>query len=224
MNTETVKANTEDDPLAIPDIFKRKKGDKPKDSVTSKPKAKALPAKPNGKAQKAPKAPVSAPVSAEPKPAKGNPPAKAKSKPAATKTAKPKAKPKAKVDASQKRRIDASVRSAKSKTEKPKAKVLAKKIIEAAKPKPVKKQAAKTKTSGNGVELDKFGFKIGTNTSKASVMYARKSGATTEEIVEVFNGAQLNLLKQAEERGHTVRREKTTRKDGRAATRYYLSL
>ncbi len=219
MNTPDVKANTEDDALAIPDIFKRKKGEKPKSSVTSKPKAKPLPAKANGKAKTAAKAPVSAPVSAEPEPAKARAPAKAKSAPAASKTAKPKAKATAKAKASDPTAVVVLHKAT------VKAKVAAKPKAKAAeKPKPVKKQAVKTKTPGSGVKLDSFGFKIGTNTSKSATMYARKSGATTEEMCEVFSGAQLNVLKQAEERGHTVRREKTTRKDGRSATRYYLSL
>ena len=204
MDTPDVKVNTEDDPMAIPDIFKRKPGDKPKDSVKSKPKAKPVASKANGKAKTAAKAPVSAPVSAEPEPAKGKAPAKAKAKPAAAKTAKPKAKPKR------------SPLPPEHFVEKTKAKI-------DKKTKPVKKPEVKTKKPSKDVELDKFSFKIGTIKSKAASMYARKSGASTEEVEEEFNGAQLNLLKEAAERGHTVKKEKTQRKDGRSVTRYYLS-
>ena len=73
------------------------------------------------------------------------------------------------------------------------------------------------------VALDAYGFKVGTIKSKAAEMYARKEGATVDEVQVELNSLQLNLLTTLEKQGYEVRREKEKRPSGRLVTRYFLS-
>lgn len=73
------------------------------------------------------------------------------------------------------------------------------------------------------VAEEKLGFKKGTKTHKAVSMYLRKSGATTEQIREACGGAYLNVLKQVEANGHTVKRERQNVK-GKNKTVYRITL
>ncbi|KAH0542914.1 hypothetical protein GP486_008606, partial [Trichoglossum hirsutum] len=123
-------------------------------------------------------------------------PAKTKAEPKAAKKAEPKVK---------------------AKTE-PKAKVKAEpKANGKASPKKVAKAKVESK-----VEKDRFGLRKGSTRSQAAAMYARKSGATLEEVKESVGSIQLNVLKDLEKAGHEVRKEKQTRAGSRPATRYWL--
>ena len=54
-------------------------------------------------------------------------------------------------------------------------------------------------------------------------MYARKEGATVDEVQVELNSLQLNLLTTLEKQGFEVKREKEKRPSGRLVTRYFLS-
>lgn len=101
-----------------------------------------------------------------------------------------------------------------------KAKTAPKATVKAAKA-PAKAKVAKPKAEST-VEKDMWGFRKGSSKSQAAVMYARKSGATLEEVKEKVGSVQLNLLKGLEEDGHTVERKKEKVGDARAVTRYFL--
>lgn len=85
-----------------------------------------------------------------------------------------------------------------------------------------KPKAAKAKAEG--VKKDQFGFREGSAKSKAVEMYARKSGATLEEVKEAVGSVQLNVLNGLEEAGHEVKRTKEEREGQRAVTRYFLKV
>jgi hypothetical protein len=101
----------------------------------------------------------------------------------------------------------------------PKAKTAPKAPAKAAKP-VAKAKVAKAKAEPT--EKDQFGLRKGSSKSKAAAMYARKNGATLEEVKEALGSVQLNVLSALEEEGHTVTRSKEERKGKRPATRYVL--
>ena len=100
-----------------------------------------------------------------------------------------------------------------------KAKNAPKATVKAAKG--AKKAKAEPKTR-KPVETDQFGLRKGTDRSKAAAMYARKNGATLEEIKTTLGSIQLNVLSNLEAAGHKVERSTEKRKDKRAVTRYRL--
>lgn len=105
---------------------------------------------------------------------------------------------------------------AKAKAEKPAKKATAAKApdkAKAAKPKAEKKAKA---------EKDQWGLRKGSSKSEAAAMYARKNGATLDEVKEKIGSIQLNVLKELEAEGHKVEREKIERKGKRPLTRYKL--
>lgn len=125
---------------------------------------------------------------------------------------KPKAKAKAKAPAKK----AAPAKAKPVKETKPAKKATAAKAPEkakAAKPKAEKKSKA---------EKDQWGLRKGSSKSEAAAMYARKNGATLEEVKEKVGSIQLNVLKELEAEGHTVEREKVERKGQRPLTRYKL--
>jgi hypothetical protein len=67
-----------------------------------------------------------------------------------------------------------------------------------------------------------FGFKLGTKANRAAAMYMRPNGATTEEIVNVLGGPQLNLLKVAEAKGGFVEKTRIPNGKGRPIIRYRI--
>jgi outer membrane biosynthesis protein TonB len=124
---------------------------------------------------------------------------------------KPKAKPAKKAAAKPEKQA-----KPKAKAEKPAKKAAAAKApdkAKAAKPKAEKKAKA---------EKDQWGLRKGSSKSEAAAMYARKNGATLEEVKEQVGSIQLNVLKELEAEGHFVQREKVERKGQRPLTRYKL--
>lgn len=111
---------------------------------------------------------------------------------------------------------------------KPKAKAKAKaKVKASAKPKlkakaKTAKGSEKAKAAKSSVEKDQYGLRKGSTKSQAAAIYARKSGATLEEVKEKLGSVQLNVLNELEEDGWKVERVKEQRKDRRPATRYWL--
>ena len=72
------------------------------------------------------------------------------------------------------------------------------------------------------IACDKLGFRWGTKTHLAAAMYLRREGATTSEISAVNGGPYLNLLKEAEAKGHRVIKRKVPGLSGRPVTCYYI--
>lgn len=114
-------------------------------------------------------------------------------------------------------------------TGKPKAKKAGKVAAKAAKPPKAVKKAAKAtpkakaaKPRSEPLEKDAYGFRKGSHKSKAIAMYARKNGATLDEVQEVVGSVQLNCLKALEEEGYVVERNKEKRAGARPITRYIL--
>lgn len=101
-----------------------------------------------------------------------------------------------------------------------KAKAAPKATAKAAKA-PDKAKVAKPKAEG--AEKDQFGLRKGSIKSKAAAMYARKNGATLNEVKEALGSVQLNVLNSLEEAGHKVEKEKVERKGQRPVTRYRLT-
>jgi hypothetical protein len=113
--------------------------------------------------------------------------------------------------------------------DKPKAKAAAKVPAKAASaPKATAKPAkviakAKAKLEASA-DKDQFGFRKGSSKSEAAALYARKNGATLEEVKEKLGSVQLNVLGSLEKAGHTVERVKEERKGQRSVTRYLLKV
>jgi len=122
-----------------------------------------------------------------------------------------KAAPKAKANGASKPAVKAAPKAAKAAKTAPKATAKAAKA-------PDKAKVAKPKA-----ETDAFGLRKGSAKSEAAAMYARKSGATLEEVKERVGSIQLNVLKGLEAEGYTVEKEKETREGQRPVTRYWLS-
>jgi len=97
-----------------------------------------------------------------------------------------------------------------------KAKTAPKATVKAAKA-PAKAKEAKPVTV-----KDQFGLRKASTRSEAAAMYARKNGATLNEVKEKLGSVQLNVLVALEAEGYTVEREKIERKGERAITRYRL--
>lgn len=111
---------------------------------------------------------------------------------------------------------------AKKAASKDKAKAKAGKTAKAAE----KSKAKATKPKAEAkpkAEKDQFGLRKGSAKSEAATLYARKSGATLEEVKERVGSIQLNVLKELEADGYEVRQEKQERKGKRPITRYWLS-
>ena len=102
----------------------------------------------------------------------------------------------------------------------PKAKTAPKATAKAAKA-PDKAKAAKPKAESKA-EKDAYGLRKGSAKSQAAAMYARKSGATLEEIRVALGSTQLNVLVGLEAEGYEVIKKKETRDEGRPITRYWL--
>jgi len=122
-------------------------------------------------------------------------------------------------------------RPAKTETKPKAAKAKAPAKAQAAKTKPAKKaKSAKPVAKPKKVaakkadksEKDQFGLRKGSTRSTAAAMYARKSGATLEEVKEAVGSIQLNVLKELEATGFVVEKEKQTRSGKRPLTRYWL--
>lgn len=107
---------------------------------------------------------------------------------------------------------------------KPKADAKGGKKVAAKKAAPAKGKAKdRAKPVRDPAKLDAFGFRKGTIKSNAAALYAAKSGATLAEVKEAVGSVQFNLLKEVEEKGHTITR-KTEKGDGaRDVTRYKLT-
>ncbi len=86
---------------------------------------------------------------------------------------------------------------------------------------PLKAKVTKAKAASK-VDKDGYGFRKGSAKSKAIAMYARKNGATLEEVKSVVGSIQLNVLNSLEENGALIERAKEQRKGQRAVTRYFL--
>lgn len=112
-----------------------------------------------------------------------------------------------------------TAKAATKKAAKPVAKAAPKAKAKAAKA-PEKAKAAKPKASGEG--KDQFGLRKGSAKSQAAALYARKRGASIEEVKEAVGSVQLNVLKGLEGKGFKVERVKEERKGQRPVTRYIL--
>ena len=89
---------------------------------------------------------------------------------------------------------------------------------------PSKEKTKKAKaTNATNETKEGFGFKTGSVRDVAAGMYAASSGATVEEVKSVTGSIQLNLLKELEAKGWTVKRVKEEGSGKRKTTRYYLS-
>jgi hypothetical protein len=88
--------------------------------------------------------------------------------------------------------------------------------------KPEKAPKAAPKASKAAAKLDQYGFREGSNKSKAIAMYARKGGATLDEVKDRIGSIQLNCLTKLEADGYTVEKEKEKHDGKRAVTRYFL--
>jgi len=82
-----------------------------------------------------------------------------------------------------------------------------------------KKLVAKSKSKA---ELDKFGFRKSSLKSAAAAMYSTKKGATLGEVKSTLKSAQLNLLKELEEKGYKIKRTKEKGKGKKPVTRYRI--
>jgi len=85
-----------------------------------------------------------------------------------------------------------------------------------------KGQAAPAKGKGEGVKLDAFGLKVGSKKSQAAALYARKGGATLDEVKKAINSPQLNVLAELKEAGFTVETKKEAGAGAKKITRYFL--
>lgn len=85
---------------------------------------------------------------------------------------------------------------------------------------PEKTKAAKPKSEA--AKKDKYGLREGSARSTAASMYARKEGATLNEVKEAVGSVQLNVLGDLEKEGYTVAKKKEEREGERAVTRYFL--
>jgi|SRR5882724_6423280 len=101
-----------------------------------------------------------------------------------------------------------------------KAKNVPKATVRAAKT-PQKAKADKPKAKIK-IEKDIWGFRKGSAKSKAVAMYARKNGASLEEVKAVVGSVQLNVLNSLEENGARIERVKELREGQRPITRYFL--
>ena len=101
------------------------------------------------------------------------------------------------------------------------AKAKAKATPAAVKAKPVTTPEKPIK--GKDSKLDQFGYRLGSKKSAAAALYAAKKGATLEEVHKATGSVQLNLLKDCEGRGFTVKRSKENGAGKRQVTRYHLS-
>jgi outer membrane biosynthesis protein TonB len=129
--------------------------------------------------------------------------AKPKARPAKTETKPVKTKPAKETKAKAPAKVEVKA--------KPKKAEPAKKAVKAA----TSKKADKS-------EKDQFGLRKGSTRSTAAAMYARKSGATLEEVKEAVGSIQLNVLKELEANGFAVEKEKENREGKRPLTRYWL--
>jgi hypothetical protein len=82
---------------------------------------------------------------------------------------------------------------------------------------------AKEKAPAKKVELDAFGFRKGSKKSQAAKLYSTKKGATLAEVKEATGSSQLNLLKELEEKGHKVEKEKVAGTGKKQVTRYKVT-
>jgi hypothetical protein len=138
----------------------------------------------------------------------------------AAKAAKPKAEKPAKEAKPAKEKAAAPKKEAKAKAEKP-AKATKEKTEKPAKEAKAK-APAKEKAPAKKVELDVFGFRKGSKKSQAAKLYSVKKGATLAEVKEATGSSQLNLLKELEEKGHTVEKEKVAGPGKKQVTRYKI--
>lgn len=104
----------------------------------------------------------------------------------------------------------------KAAADKPKAKVAT-----TAAPKPEK--ATSEAPKGKQLPIDAYGFNQGCLKSRAAAMYAAESGATVAEVKAATGSLQLNLLKQLEKDGCTIKRVKEKGTGARQVTRYFLT-
>ena len=91
-----------------------------------------------------------------------------------------------------------------------------------AKPAKAPEKAKAAKPKADKAEKAQFGLRKGSAKSDAAAMYARKSGATLEEVKDRVGSIQLNVLKGLEAEGFVVEKEKEAREGARAVTRYFL--
>jgi hypothetical protein len=90
--------------------------------------------------------------------------------------------------------------------------------------KPAKADKAPAKPRKAPAPKDDFGYREGSMKSQAAALYAHKKGATLEEVKEKLGSVQLNVLKELEGKGHTVKRVKEKGDGTRQVTRYFLSV
>lgn len=72
-------------------------------------------------------------------------------------------------------------------------------------------------------EIDKYGFKVETKVSQAAALYARKEGASLNEIKEIVGSPQRNLLKTVDKLPEFEVIKKTKKgMNGKETVRYYI--
>ena len=99
------------------------------------------------------------------------------------------------------------------------------KYVKSTPKKAVKKAVAKAKAKVTKpkAEKDAYGLRKGSLKSLAAAMYARKNGATLEEVKDKVGSTQLNVLTELEAAGYGVKQEKQKRKGKRDVFRYWLA-
>ena len=65
------------------------------------------------------------------------------------------------------------------------------------------------------------GFRLGTKTANAMLMYMRQGGATTQQVIKELHGPYLNCLSKAKASGWVVTKTFKAGPNGRAVTTYH---
>ena len=81
-----------------------------------------------------------------------------------------------------------------------------------------------TTTEPEGDAAMALGFRAGTKTHAAALLYLRPEGASMREIIAECGGPHRNLLKRVQEKGHTVHRTTVDGGNGKAVTSYRIEL
>ena len=73
-------------------------------------------------------------------------------------------------------------------------------------------------------ERDAFGLRVGSKRAKAAALYARKDGATLDEVRNELGAIHFNVLTQLKKKGFSYSTTKEAGDKNRTVTRYYLHL
>lgn len=117
----------------------------------------------------------------------------------------------------------AATNETKPSTEAPSKPAKAAKAPKAATPK-AKAEKPTSDSPSKPEAVDAYGLHFGSLNSRAVALYARKEGATVQEVKTALGGALvLNVLTKLAKEGHMVKRVKEKGAGARSVTRYFLS-